>query len=268
MIVKHWQWLAIVVFIGLLCGIPASQNLHASRTPPTIFVHGLHGNATSMADLIRTATEAGRATKTLTVTVRPNGGIVLSDETTSDLPAMIQVIFENNHAGERQDTIWLRNIYRKLYQTYGYSQINAVGHSMGAYAVIGAAMLTQPIQINKILAIAGPYNGILHWNDAVHETTLDANGKPSLIRPEYQWLLSHAHRFKASRVLNVYGDVADGSSSDTVVTTNSALALGYVLRHSPTHYQTQLVSGPHAQHSLLHSHNRAVDQVMLSYLFD
>ena len=264
---KHWQFWFLLPLALLLWLVPASHNLLASQQPPTIFVHGYRGTAESMATLIKRAEADGAATQTLTVTVHPNGKIQFSQARSSDLPAIIQVIFADNIAGERQDTLWLRKVYRKLYQTYGYQQINAVGHSMGAYAVIAAAMGKNPMRINKIMAIAGPYNGILHWNDSVHATTLSTDGRPSIIRPEYQWLLDHAASFQAKSVFNVYGDVDDGSNSDTVVTTNSALSLGYVLRRRPIKYQSQLVSGPHAQHSLLHMHNQDVEHLMLAYLF-
>ncbi|MHA3066899.1 alpha/beta hydrolase [Lacticaseibacillus saniviri] len=265
--IKRWRLWLLLLFGLVLSFLPAATNQRASTMAPTIFVHGYRGSAESLGELMQSASNAGLASHTLTVTVRPDGELVFSQEMTSDLPAMIQVVFQNNIAGERAYTRWLHKIYAALYQRYGYRQLNAVGHSMGAYAVVAAAMLNSPIKTNKMLAIAGPYNGILHWDDEVHEVSLNKQQKPDVMRPEYKWLLAHAKNFKANSVLNLYGDVEDGSDSDTVVAANSALSLGYVLRNSHATYRTERVLGPHAQHSLLHIHNRQVTDIMLHYLF-
>ena len=46
----------------------------------------------------------------------------------------IEVIFNNNRAGELQDAAWLKTIMRRLKTEYGVTHYNAAGHSMGSHA--------------------------------------------------------------------------------------------------------------------------------------
>lgn len=256
----------LLVVAVLIIGLAPSGQLVEADTTPTIFVYGYRGTAFSTNQLIESAEAAGVAKRSMVVTVSPNGQLNVQGDLHATAAPIIQVIFQNNTAGEEVDSQWLAKILTMLHQRYGVTRLNAVGHSMGAYAVIAAAMAQTPVELEKVVVIAGPYDGLLGWNDKPHELQLAADGRPSLIRPEYARLLQSREHFRAKSVLNIYGNVQDGSDTDTVVSVNSALSLGYLLR-GLTKYQTLAVTGPHAQHSRLHEHNVAVDRAMLQFIW-
>lgn len=256
----------LLIVVILLIGLAPSTQLVEADTTPTIFVHGYRGTAFSTNQLIEGAEAAGVAKRSMVITVSPTGQLDVRGTLHTTAAPIIQVIFQNNTAGEEVDSQWLAKIFTMLHERYGVVKLNAVGHSMGAYAVIAAAMAQTPIELEKVVAIAGPYDGLLGWNDQPHQLQLAADGRPNLIRPEYARLLKNRTHFRAKSVLNIYGNVQDGTDTDTVVSVNSALSLGYLLR-GLTKYQTLEVTGPHAQHSQLHEHNVTVDRAMLQFIW-
>ena len=74
---------------------------------------------------------------------------------------------------------------------------------------------TQLPQLNKV-NIAGTFNGVLNLNEKVNEISVDKNGKPSKMTENYQQLLGLKNNYKDKQidVLNIYGDIQDGTHSD------------------------------------------------------
>nr|WP_252898650.1 alpha/beta hydrolase [Secundilactobacillus odoratitofui] len=70
-----------------------------------------------------------------------------------------------------------------------------------------------------------------------------------------------------AHVLNIYGNLQDGSHSDGVITMPSARSLGYLLKNRVASYQEYQVQGPTAQHSKLHENNPFVDDALIDYLW-
>lgn len=261
--------LLAVCLISLLalCGGTQLNNQFKVSPTPTLFVHGYRGTAQSLGNMIDHLEAQGAGRQVMTIAVSRDGQVTTHGRLNDQRNPLINVIFENNIAGEAKYTQWLRQVMRTLHTDYGVTSVNLVGHSMGAYAAIACAMTKSPVTIDHLVAIAGPYNGIMHWDDRPHEVTLNALGKPSQIRPEYQRLLNHRRNFQAGSVLNIYGDVNDGSASDTVVTVASARSLRYVLREYHGPYAEKAVVGSHAQHSLLHINNPVVNHAVAAFLW-
>ncbi|MFD1318159.1 alpha/beta hydrolase [Loigolactobacillus zhaoyuanensis] len=262
------------------------QNARYLSSPtPTVFVHGWRGTAHSTDQMIAAAEEAGAAKKVLTVTVNPQGKLIYSGYwRKNQRNPMIQVIFSNNRAGEVQYTRWLVKLMRDLKQRYQIKQVNLVGHSMGAYAVVAYGMQAGQRKdfprLNKLIAIAGPFDGIvghpvaIHpadgttWTDRPHQNKLLADGSPLIVHPEYVRLERLQQHFpRQTKVLNIYGDLQDGTASDKVVTLVSAKSLRYLVVKRAASYQTQKVNGPNAEHSRLHQNNPVVDGALISFLW-
>ncbi|WP_179394429.1 alpha/beta fold hydrolase [Lacticaseibacillus absianus] len=251
----------------LLGGVARAADWHQTATPtPTLFVHGYGGSAASSDAMIASLERAGVAERTLRLTVDRAGHLHARGDLHSPNP-LVQVVFEESRAGEEVDTQWLLQIYRYLRDRYGVKAVNAVGHSLGAVAVIAAAMAHPAVRMAKLAVIAGPYNGIMPVEDPPHAVTLDKQGRPSQEPVIYQWLDARRHGFAAAAVLNLYGDVGDGSDSDTRVTTQSARSLRGLLRDWSGDYRAQRVRGRAAQHSLLHQRNATVDRALRTFLF-
>ncbi|MFC6171582.1 alpha/beta fold hydrolase [Loigolactobacillus jiayinensis] len=258
---------------------------YLSSTTATVFVHGWRGTAHSTDQMITAAEEAGAAKKVLTVTVSPQGKLIYSGYwRKGQRNPIIQVIFSNNYAGEVQYTKWLVKLMRDLKQRYDVKAINLVGHSMGAYAVVAYAMQAgkQPAfpRLNKLVAIAGPFDGIVGqqsathpkdgttWTDRPHKNHLQASGEPLIVHSEYLRLEHLRRQFPhQAKVLNIYGDLKDGTASDKVVTVVSATSLRYLVAKRAASYQTQKVTGPNAEHSRLHQNNPVVDGALIAFLW-
>lgn len=255
---------------------------------PTIFVHGWSGGGLSELPLIDSAEKLGVAKRTMVIYVRNNGTLkVTGNLNNKSQNPIIQIIFGNNRAGEFRDAHWLKTVMRTLHDNYGVNKYNEVGHSMGAYACIYYNMLvgnnTNYPKLNKAVLIAGPYDGIINnhksnqptklplsrlWNDYPNENWMNDNGRPIIIHPEYRLLMRMSNRFpKQAKVLNIYGDLDDGSNSDGVVTNVSALSLGYLLKNRVDVYKTKKITGPDAQHSQLHNHNLEVNKALLNWIW-
>lgn len=261
------SFIILFALLFTLCSGAQFVNQYKTSPTPTLFVHGYRGGPESMGNIIDHLEARGAGHQVMTITVTPAGKIKARGALTDSRNPLINVVFQNNIAGESMYTKWLLKVMAYLHNDYSVQKINLVGHSMGAYAVIASAMGNAHVKVNRLVAIAGPYDGIMHWDDAPHELTLDANGKPSRIRPEYRKLLDKRRHFKANAVLNIYGDVADGSNSDTVVTVASALSLRYILRNFHGTYAEHKMIGSHAQHSLLHINNFMVNEAVATFIW-
>ena len=79
--------------------------------------------------------------------------------------------------------------------------------------------------------IAGTYNGVLNLNEKINEINLDRNGKPNKMNDDFKKLLSlkEVYKDKNIDVLNIYGDIQDGTHSDGRVSNSSSKSLKYLL---------------------------------------
>ncbi|MFD1485150.1 alpha/beta hydrolase [Lacticaseibacillus baoqingensis] len=264
------KWWAVIVILGL--GVIGSWAVwrHAQATQPvsgvpTVFVHGYNGNAHSTGQMIAALTKAGVARQTMRVTVKPNGRLQVEGNLSGKNP-IVQVVYQDPRNGQAF-TPWLLQVYALLHRRYHVKQVNAVGHSAGAIAVIEAAMRRPAVKMHKLVVIAGPFSGAFGPGGKINSVRLAPNGKPTPQSPKYRQLLSEAKDFHAQAVLNLYGDLNDGSRSDGVVPINAAKSLRYLLRHWQGSYQVRAVVGADAQHSKLHQNNPIVDTQLRRFLY-
>ncbi|MBU9790233.1 alpha/beta hydrolase [Lentilactobacillus sp. IMAU92037] len=255
---------------------------------PTLFVHGWSGTLRSEKEIVTSTEISGAATRRMIIRVRSNGRIsVIGTIKPWMRNPIIMVRMDNNRAGEVQYAHWLKKVTKLLKKKYHVNQLNFVGHSMGAYAVIYYNLLNgnqkDLPRVNKICVIAGPYDGIMNnhksnqptsgplmqlWDDMPNQNKILPTGKPKIIHPEYRMLYRLRKNFPhQTRVLNIYGNLGNGSNSDGVVTNASALSLGYILRDHVSFYQTFQAFGAKAQHSELHNNNLAVNKILTEFLW-
>lgn len=262
---------------------------YVTSNTPTIFLHGWSSSLRSEKDMVSAAEVSGAASRRMIIHVRPNGKLKVTGTIKKWMVnPIILVRMDNNRAGEVQYAHWLTKVCKMLKQKYHVNELNFVGHSMGAYAVIYYNLMNgnnkDVPRANKLCVIAGPYDGIMDnhksnqptsgplmqlWDDAPNQNRILATGKPKIIHPEYRLLYRLRKNFPhQARVLNIYGNLGDGSNSDGVVTTASALSLGYILRDHVSFYQTFEAFGDKAQHSALHNNNMAVNKILTEFLWD
>lgn len=114
------------------------------------------------------------------------------------------------------------------------------------------------------MSIAGTYNGVLGQNEDVNEITVDKNGKPSRMIPPYQGFrkLKDVYQGQNIEVLNIYGNLLDGTNSDRLVSESSAKSLKYLLGNSPKSYKELRYEGENAEHSALHDNQDVANDIL------
>ena len=66
-------------------------------------------------------------------------------------------------------------------------------------------------------------------------------------------------------MLNIFGDLQDGSKSDGSVAVSSAKSYKYLINGRAKSYREVEIKGKHAQHSRLHR-NAQVDRLLIRFL--
>ncbi|MFT8408223.1 alpha/beta hydrolase [Liquorilactobacillus satsumensis] len=248
------------------------RKLHFTAIIPTIYLHGYGGGAASTNKMIAAAEKSGRAQKTLTINVSQDGQLHLQGTWSwSEKNPIVQVIFDDNTAEIPTEAAWLKQVVNYLHQHYNMQKFNVVTHSMsGPVTYYWAVHLRQkngPV-LNKFVPIAGPFNGVIYIDDTPNQNSLESSGKPTSQNTAYRDYFKFRSRFpRQTKVLNIFGNLEDGTNSDGLVTNVSARSLAYLIRGHVASYQELMVKGANAQHSLLHNHNTTVDQAVINFLW-
>ncbi|WP_436966108.1 alpha/beta hydrolase [Staphylococcus shinii] len=251
---------------------PAQSNFMNSSTP-TLFLHGYGGSANSEKFMVKQAKQNGVTKDVITADVSKVGDVEIKGKLEKDTTnPIVQIELANNKQGDLDENAkWFKNVLTKLQSEYDINKFNFVGHFMGNLS-FAQYMLTygnDPSlpQLNKQVNIAGTYNGVLNMNEQVNEISVDANGKPSRMNPPYQELqqLKEIYKGKNIDVLNIFGDLKDGTSSDGRVSNSSSKSLKYLLGDSPKSYKESKYEGKSAQHSQLHE-NKEVAKEFIAFL--
>ncbi|MCD8826590.1 alpha/beta hydrolase [Staphylococcus gallinarum] len=243
----------------------------ANKQVPTLFLHGYAGSVNSEKYMVQRAKAQGVSKNIITATVSRDGDdVVLRGKLSKKAKnPIVQVQFEDNKQGDyAKNAQWLKNVLVKLQHKYHFQHFNFVGHSMGNMT-LSQYMLTYGNdkslpKLDKQVNIAGPFNGVLNMNEKVNEISVDSNGKPSRMNPPYQEFrkLKQVYKGKNIEVLNIYGDLEDGTHSDGSVSISSAKSLKYLLGDSPKSYKEKLFDGDDAQHSQLHENSEVADDLI------
>ncbi|MCD8844005.1 alpha/beta hydrolase [Staphylococcus gallinarum] len=248
-----------------------SGSKFANKQVPTLFLHGYAGSVNSEKYMVQRAKAQGVSKNIITATVSRDGDdVVLRGKISKNAKnPIVQVQFEDNKQGDyAKNAQWLKNVLVKLQHKYHFQHFNFVGHSMGNMT-LSQYMLTYGNdkslpKLDKQVNIAGPFNGVLNMNEKVNEISVDSNGKPSRMNPPYQEFrkLKQVYKGKNIEVLNIYGDLEDGTHSDGSVSISSAKSLKYLLGDSPKSYKEEQFDGDDAQHSQLHENSEVADDLI------
>lgn len=116
--------------------------------------------------------------------------------------------------------------------------------------------------------IAGHFDGILGMDDQANQNRLKASGEPVTMNATYRQLLALRQVVPAKQlqILNIYGDLGDGSHSDGRVSNVSSQSLAYLLQGRAKSYREVKITGEKAQHSALHA-NAQVDHQVGQFLW-
>ncbi|MGX0662227.1 putative alpha/beta hydrolase family protein [Staphylococcus lugdunensis] len=246
-----------------------SSSYNHSHTA-TLFLHGYGGSANSEKYMVQQAVNHGVTNQVITAIVDKNGDITFKGKLAKNaINPIVKIELEDNKNGNvKQNASHIKNVLTKLKNDFHIKQYNFVAHSMGNLSFTYFMKLygqdTQLPQLNKEVNIAGTFNGVLNLNEKVNEISVDKNGKPSKMTENYQQLLGLKNNYKDKQidVLNIYGDIQDGTHSDGRVSNSSSKSLKYLLADSPKSYKESQYTGASAQHSQLHENNKVANEII------
>lgn len=258
------------------------QNWSALKAPrgadnvPTLFVHGMPSSYHSEVQMVDALVDAGVTTPANVViaTVSP-AGTVSFDHSLPKHPhnPIVEVNLENSQ--EKDDHVsatWLRNVVVALQTQYHFTRINFVGHSSGPililYYIMDNANDPNLPRVTKVVSLGGAFNGAFNHRERPNTMQLNANGFPVTHQvKEYRELLPlHEHFPRHIRVLNIYGDLQDGSNSDGRVANDSSRSMRYLVAERARSYREIKVTGINADHSGLHN-NSKVNFCLIRFLY-
>ncbi|TGD21334.1 alpha/beta hydrolase [Companilactobacillus suantsaicola] len=261
-------------FFTQSCQAKTISKKYVQESIPTIFFHGYGSSYRAETQMTGAAKEAGVTNKIIRVNVSPNGYVkIIGSIPKKAKNPIIEVNYDNNKMTNYHTAgLWAKNVITTLQKDYKFKKVNLVGHSMGNMAINYYILDNYPNKnlpkINKVVDIAGHFNGIIGEDDEPNRVTLNKAGKPDQMDQYYQELLKLRKIYPTNtKVLNIYGDLNDGTHSDGAVTNSSSKSLKYLVSKRAKSYEEKKIVGKMAQHSKLHE-NKQVDKILIKFLWE
>lgn len=276
---KNKFWLISMVLVLIACLLGAflwdfktlgepDQTTKTTVGIPTLFIPGYEGNRYSFGRMISRFEADGVAEKAMVIEVKENDELVVEGKLQGKNP-MIQVLFADNQMDELQQSLAILTVMEYL-DSIGVEKVNFVAHSMG-----GVSVLRYLVEYyNRIVpetvsfvSIAAPFNDLEVSEDTeeifAYELT---EAGPEDEAPIYEYFDEKMQHLSPDlRVLNIAGDLEDGTDSDGSVSFHSSFALDFLLEED-VDYTPLLIKGEAAGHSALHE-NSQVDKAIKDFLW-
>lgn len=241
---------------------------------PTFYLHGYKGSADSGNFLVNSAIKSGASKEVIQAYVSSDGKVTFDGNLTSKskYPIIKIKLEDNNNENVEKNAKWIRNVIIATNYQYNFEKFNFVAHSMSnksfSYYMLNYGDDEQLPTLNKVVNLAGNFNGEVDVDGKKLNVELDKNGKPNKMMDDYKELRAMKHKYPDNvNVLNIYGDVEDGTDSDGRVTNVSSRSLKYLLGDSVKSYDEFKVHGPNAEHGKL-ANNKKVQDKINEFLWD
>nr|WP_223245877.1 alpha/beta hydrolase [Streptococcus himalayensis] len=239
---------------------------------PTLFFHGYGSSANAEKHMTRAAQKAGVTKTIIRATVKQDGQVLLEGEIPSGaVNPIVEVNYQDNrNSNYQQDAQYAKAVVTKLQETYGFTEMNMVGHSMGNMSILFYMLEYGSDEhlpkLMKQVNIANHVNGLEGLDLPSHPDINPETGQPQEMSASYQKLLGLKEIFPQNqvKVLNIYGDI--GGETDGSVLNLSSRSLKYLLGDHAKSYEEQKITGKLAQHSQLHE-NPEVDELLIHFLW-
>lgn len=251
----------------------AKSKKYVQESIPTLFFHGYGSSFRAETQMTGAAKKAGVTKTIVRVNVSPNGyaKIIGSIPKKAKNP-IVEVNYDNSKMTNYHTAgLWAKNVIEALQKDYKFKKVNFVGHSMGNmainYYILDNYNNKKLPKVNKVVDIAGHFDGIIDVDDEPGDITLAKNGKPTPMNQFYRELLKLREVYPTNtRVLNIFGDKNDGTHSDGAVSNASSQSLRYLVSGRAKSYREKKIVGKMAQHSKLHE-NKQVDKILINFLW-
>ena len=267
---------ALIGILALFCyqslAHPLNKADYIQSRIPTIFFHGYGSSARAETHMVNAAKNAGVTKTVIRADVDRKGQVVLVGNIPKNaVNPIVKVNFaDNRNTDYAADGRYAKAVVSKLQATYHFKKMNMVGHSMGNMAIhfylLANAQNTKLPQLQKQVDIAGHFDGIKGYELPEGLTVDSKTGRPNKMTSAYKRLLKLRDCYPENQVdvLNLYGDIGDGS--DGLVTNESSRTLKYLIADRAKSYQEHRFTGKLASHSKLHE-NPQLDKVLIQFLW-
>lgn len=196
------------------------------------------------------------AKREMTIVVQANGQLSVEGKlrNRNDNPT-IMVLFAKDVTDEITQSKWIDKVMHYLYQQK-VRRVNLVSHSMGGVSslryLLEYAGENTPVT-EHFVAIAAPFNDLEIAEDTEEIFSYELTDKgPSGETPIYQYFDKAMSRLPTNiDVLDVAGDLKDGSESDGSVSTHSAFALRLLFQKHAKTYRELTITGKIGGHSAI-----------------
>ncbi|MGG5316542.1 alpha/beta hydrolase [Enterococcus sp. AZ072] len=234
---------------------------------PTVFIHGYQGSSLSFGPLLKQLESENIAKREMTIVVKSDGKLSVEGELTNnhDNPT-IMVLFSEDVTDEIQQSKWIAKVMHYLYQQH-VTTLNLVAHSMGGVSTLRYLLEyadSKVPRVAKLVTIAAPFNDLEIAEDTeeifAYELTEDG---PVGQTPIYEYFDQAMNRLPNNlAILNVAGDLQDGTDSDGSVSTHSAFSLRFLLQKHTKNYQELLIKGRSGGHSAITRSKKLRDNII------
>lgn len=278
---RYLGWVIVMLLVGLW-GLNQPVTGHAAELAPatepemrpTLFFHGSSSSYLAEKHMVHAAKRAGVTKSVIRADVSYRGKVHLVGKIkkTAENPIVEVNYLNSNNLNYRTNGRWAKNVVKKLQKTYHIKSMNMVGHSMGNMAIMYYLLANgtnrKLPRLHKQVALGGHFEGVFGEDDYPHYLRLAKSGRPNHMDTAYRQLLRLRKTYpkKQVSVLNIYGDLGDGTDSDGRVSNNSSRSLRYLVGKRALHYRSKQFKGRGAQHSKLH-HNAKVDKLLIKFLW-
>lgn len=239
---------------------------------PTIFLHGFNGDVSSTNQMIVAAERELNLHKSMLVYVNFDGKITyLDDGLLKDNNPIIQIVFQNRFALHKFRINKLYEILKDLKSNYNVKRINGIGHSLGANDFVDLELMYGSSEklpkLNKLVTIAGLFNGMFGFLDRCGLTSLLSNGAPKHMTYEYKQRLKYKNYFpRGIKLLNIIGKSDPIHNNDHWVSFSSARSVKFLLQDRLKSYEEYIVTGPMGEHTAL-NRNSDVEHVINTFIW-
>lgn len=217
--------LAVLIMIGAVVAGIQTQTRRAraanyvDNQTTTFFFHGWGSSYRAERQMANAAKSAGATNTIIRANVDKQGKTTIKGKITKkSRNPIVEVNFADNKNGSyRRDGEYAESAIKAVQKKFGITKMNLVGHSMGNLAIMFYLLKNADNQnlptLEHHVAIAGHFDGGIGFGYD-KKTTLNSEGKPSIMEKNYKALLPLRQTYPTtSRVLNIAGDLDDGSKS-------------------------------------------------------
>lgn len=241
---------------------------------PTFFIHGYGSSYRAERYMVNSAIENGVTNTVIRANVRRNGAIRILHGyrwTNKSYNPLIEVNFIANHnRNYHRYGFWFGKVLNQLQSQHHFTKYNVVAHSLGnldlMYYLLGHEKKTARL-IHQV-DIAGPFDGSNIDGFRFPNNSLNADSRPRKMSNFYNFLLNRKENYPIDQVhvLNIYGNLDNGSESDGRVSTTSARSLKYLIGNRAKSYHQVEFRGWDARHHMLRQ-NPEVSQKIIKFVW-